>query len=154
MQYSHLGKTGMKISRRCLGTMNFGDCNTEQEAFRMMDEAFEMGINFFDTADAYGTECGQTEQIIGRWFAQGGGRRGSESNFQYECGLEVAGTLNIWKDRDTGWAAEMAMPVKDLRSHGDDFHPESKWLIFFNRIISHAIHPEMNRACTPAQESG
>lgn len=75
MQYSHLGKTGMKVSRLCLGTMNFGNCTTEQEAFRMMDEALDMGINFFDTADAYGSERGETEQIIGRWFAQGGGRR-------------------------------------------------------------------------------
>lgn len=75
MQYTHLGKTGMKVSRLCLGTMNFGDCCTENEAFHLMDEALDMGINFFDTADAYGSERGQTEQIIGRWFAQGGGRR-------------------------------------------------------------------------------
>jgi aryl-alcohol dehydrogenase-like predicted oxidoreductase len=75
MNYSPLGKTGMKVSRLCLGTMNFGDCATEQESFRMMDEALDMGINFFDTADAYGSERGETEQIIGRWLAQGGGRR-------------------------------------------------------------------------------
>ena len=75
MIYTPLGKTGMKVSRLCLGTMNFGDCTTEQEAFRMMDEALDMGINFFDTADAYGSERGETENMIGRWFAQGGGRR-------------------------------------------------------------------------------
>jgi aryl-alcohol dehydrogenase-like predicted oxidoreductase len=65
----------MKVSRLCLGTMNFGDRTPEQESFRMMDEALEMGINFFDTADAYGSVRGEAEQIIGRWFAQGGGRR-------------------------------------------------------------------------------
>lgn len=75
MKYTPLGKTGMKVSRLCLGTMNFGDCTTEQEAFRMMDEALDMGINFFDTADAYGSFRGEAEQLIGRWFAQGGGRR-------------------------------------------------------------------------------
>ncbi len=75
MQYTTLGKTGMKVSRLCLGTMNFGGYASEQEAFRMMDEALDMGINFFDTADAYGAERGGTEQIIGRWLAQGGGRR-------------------------------------------------------------------------------
>jgi aryl-alcohol dehydrogenase-like predicted oxidoreductase len=75
MQYTSLGKTGMKVSRLCLGTMNFGRHTAESDAFRMMDEALEMGINFFDTADAYGSIRGETENIIGRWLAQGGGRR-------------------------------------------------------------------------------
>ncbi len=77
MQYAFLGKTGMKVSRLCLGTMNFGWQTREEDCFRMMDEALEMGINFFDTADAYGGAEGRggTEKIIGRWLAQGGGRR-------------------------------------------------------------------------------
>ncbi len=75
MRYAHLGKTGMKVSRLCLGTMNFGGLADEKASFKMMDEALEAGINFFDTADAYGTERGETENIIGRWLAQGGGRR-------------------------------------------------------------------------------
>lgn len=77
MQYTFLGKTGMKVSRLCLGTMNFGWQTDEQDCFRMMDEALDMGINFFDTADAYGGPIGRggTEKIIGRWLAQGGGRR-------------------------------------------------------------------------------
>jgi aryl-alcohol dehydrogenase-like predicted oxidoreductase len=78
MQYTFLGKTGMKVSRLCLGTMNFACRTSEQDCFRMMDEALDMGINFFDTADAYGAghdDRGGAEKIIGRWLAQGGGRR-------------------------------------------------------------------------------
>ena len=77
MEYVHLGRTGLKVSRICLGTMNFGPQTTEPDSFRIMDSALERGINFFDTANVYGWKTGEgvTEQIIGRWLAQGGGRR-------------------------------------------------------------------------------
>ena len=77
MNYVHLGRSGLKVSRMCLGTMNFGPETTEADSGTIMDHALEFGINFFDTADVYGWEVGEgiTEQIIGRWFAQGGGRR-------------------------------------------------------------------------------
>lgn len=77
MLYTTLGRTGLKVSRLCLGTMNFGPHTTESESHAIMDKAIELGINFFDTADVYGWKKGEgvTEQIIGRWFAQGGGRR-------------------------------------------------------------------------------
>jgi aryl-alcohol dehydrogenase-like predicted oxidoreductase len=77
MQYTRLGRTGLKVSRLCLGTMNFGPQTSEEDSFRIMDRALELGINFFDTANVYGWKKGEgaTEQIIGRWFAQGGGRR-------------------------------------------------------------------------------
>jgi aryl-alcohol dehydrogenase-like predicted oxidoreductase len=77
MQYAHLGRTGLKVSRLCLGTMNFGPHTSEADSFRIMDRALELGINFFDTANVYGWKTGEgvTEQIVGRWFAQGGGRR-------------------------------------------------------------------------------
>lgn len=80
MEYTYLGRTGLKVSRLCLGTMNFGTSTSERDAFYIMDAALDAGINFFDTADAYGGfagegEHGLTEKIIGRWFAQGGGRR-------------------------------------------------------------------------------
>jgi aryl-alcohol dehydrogenase-like predicted oxidoreductase len=77
MQYTQLGRTGLKVSRLCLGTMNFGPYSTEAESFEIMDKALDLGINFFDTANVYGWKLGEgvTEQIIGRWFAQGGGRR-------------------------------------------------------------------------------
>lgn len=77
MKYTALGKSGMKVSRLCLGTMNFGPATDEKEAFRIMDAALDAGVNFFDTANIYGwgENSGLTETIIGRWFNQGGGRR-------------------------------------------------------------------------------
>lgn len=77
MQYRHLGRSGLKVSPLCLGTMNFGPQTTEPDSFAIMDRAQEVGINFFDTADVYGWKRGEgvTESIVGRWFAQGGARR-------------------------------------------------------------------------------
>ena len=77
MQHKRLGAHGALVSNLCLGTMNFGWVTSEADSFRIMDRALELGINFFDTADVYGwtVEHGLTEEIIGRWFAQGGGRR-------------------------------------------------------------------------------
>jgi aryl-alcohol dehydrogenase-like predicted oxidoreductase len=77
MQYTRLGRTGLQVSRLCLGTMNFGWDSDEGEAHGIMDRALEHGLNFFDTADVYGWKLGEgiTEQILGRWFRQGGGRR-------------------------------------------------------------------------------
>lgn len=77
MQYTQLGRTGLKVSRLCLGTMNFGPLTTEADSFAIMDKAMEVGLNFFDTANVYGRKMGEgvTEQIVGHWFAQGGGRR-------------------------------------------------------------------------------
>ena len=77
MEYTHLGRSGLSVSRLVLGTMNFGPITEEPDAHRIMDRAIEHGINFFDTANVYGWKQGEgiTEQIIGRWFAQGGGRR-------------------------------------------------------------------------------
>jgi aryl-alcohol dehydrogenase-like predicted oxidoreductase len=77
MEYTQLGRTGLKVSRLCLGTMNFGPQTTEEDSYKIMDAALEEGINFFDTANVYGWKTGEgiTENIIGRWFAQGGGRR-------------------------------------------------------------------------------
>ncbi len=76
MQYTNLGRTGLRVSRLCLGTMNFGPHTSEPDSFKIMDEALERGINFFDTADVYGWEIGEgiTEYIIGRWLAQGNRR--------------------------------------------------------------------------------
>jgi aryl-alcohol dehydrogenase-like predicted oxidoreductase len=77
MDYTHLGRTGLSVSRLCLGTMNFGPETTEPDSHAIMDRAHEHGINFFDTANVYGWRRGEgwTEQIIGRWFGTGGGRR-------------------------------------------------------------------------------
>jgi aryl-alcohol dehydrogenase-like predicted oxidoreductase len=77
MQYVRLGRAGVQVSRLCLGTMNFGPLTSEADSGAIMDRALELGINFFDTANVYGWKTGEgvTEQIIGRWLAQGGGRR-------------------------------------------------------------------------------
>jgi aryl-alcohol dehydrogenase-like predicted oxidoreductase len=77
MPTSKLGRTGLRVSRLCLGTMNFGPETSEADSFRIMDRALEQGINFFDTANVYGWRVGEgvTEKIIGRWLARGGGRR-------------------------------------------------------------------------------
>lgn len=77
MNYTNLGRTGLKVSRLCLGTMNFGPQTSEAESHAIMDQALAVGVNFFDTANRYGRDIslGFTEEIIGRWLAQGGGRR-------------------------------------------------------------------------------
>ncbi|SDD22771.1 aldo/keto reductase [Actinokineospora iranica] len=77
MEYTHLGRSGLSVSRLVLGTMNFGPETSEADSHSIMDRALEHGINFFDTANVYGWQKGEgiTERIIGRWFAQGGGRR-------------------------------------------------------------------------------
>jgi aryl-alcohol dehydrogenase-like predicted oxidoreductase len=89
MEYTNLGRTGLSVSRLCLGTMNFGPLTPPADAHVIMDHAHELGINFFDTANRYGgassppgvvgghddAHVGWTEEIIGDWFAQGGGRR-------------------------------------------------------------------------------
>jgi aryl-alcohol dehydrogenase-like predicted oxidoreductase len=77
MDYTHLGRAGLRVSRLCLGTMNFGPETAEEDAHAIMDAAHDAGLNFFDTANVYGWRKGEgwTESIIGRWFAQGGGRR-------------------------------------------------------------------------------
>jgi aryl-alcohol dehydrogenase-like predicted oxidoreductase len=70
VDYTYLGRTGTAVSRIVLGTMNFGDRTSEEEAFAIMDRAIELGVNFFDTANGYGGAGGRgaTEEIIGRWF--------------------------------------------------------------------------------------
>lgn len=83
MEYTHLGRTGLKVSRLALGTMNFGELTDEKTAFEIMDKALEAGINLFDTADVYGglqtpdmeKGFGTSEEIVGRWLAQDPSRR-------------------------------------------------------------------------------
>ncbi len=76
MEYKQLGRTGLRVSPLCLGTMNFGPHTTEADSHAIMDKALDLGINFFDTANVYGWKQGEgiTEKIIGTWFAKGGKR--------------------------------------------------------------------------------
>lgn len=79
MQYTQLGRSGLSVSRICLGTLNFGMKTAEPDAYAVMDRAHEHGVNFFDTSDVYGTVDfkgeAKSEMIIGNWFAQGSVRR-------------------------------------------------------------------------------
>ena len=113
MNYRNLGRTGLKLSTICLGTMQFGWSTDEPTAYRIMDKAVELGCNFFDTADVYsrwaeGNDGGVSEAIIGRWLQQSSlrrqqivlatkvrGKMGDGSNDQ---GLSRAHILNAVED--------------------------------------------------------
>jgi aryl-alcohol dehydrogenase-like predicted oxidoreductase len=96
MQFKTLGRTALKVSRICLGTMNFGPHTTEPDSFAIMDKALDVGINFFDTANVYGWKKGEgvTEQIVGRWLAQGGGRRD-----KVVLATKVYGSMGDWPNQ-------------------------------------------------------
>jgi aryl-alcohol dehydrogenase-like predicted oxidoreductase len=110
MEYQHLGRSGVKVSRLCLGTMNFGPQTSEPDSFRMMDRALELGINFFDTANVYGWKLGEgwTEQIIGRWFAQGGGRRD-----KVVLATKVYGRMGEWPNQSRLSAVHIKRACED-----------------------------------------
>ena len=79
MQYTTLGRTGLRVSRACLGTMTFGEQCSETQSFAILDRAAERGINFVDVAELYPSPmraetCGRSEEIVGRWLAARGGR--------------------------------------------------------------------------------
>ena len=79
MKYTKLPNTDVKVSKICLGTMTWGEQNTEAEGHQQMDYALEQGVNFFDTAELYAVPAkketyGRTEEIIGTWFKKTGNR--------------------------------------------------------------------------------
>jgi aryl-alcohol dehydrogenase-like predicted oxidoreductase len=96
MQYTKLGRAGVKVSRLCLGTMNFGPETDEATAHAVMDRALELGVSFVDTANVYGWKTGEgvTEQIVGRWLAQGGGRRE-----RVVLATKVYGEMGTWPNQ-------------------------------------------------------
>ena len=101
MEYRRLGRTALRVSPICLGTMNFGPLTTEPDAFVIMDRALDHGINFFDTANRYGGDKGPgaTETIVGNWFAQGGDRRE-----KVVLATKVFGSMTDWPN-DGGLSA-------------------------------------------------
>jgi NDP-hexose 2,3-enoyl reductase len=109
MEFTNLGRTGLKVSRLCLGTMNFGPKTSEPESFTIMDRALEHGINFFDTANTYGWKLGEgvTEQIVGRWLARGGGRRD-----KVVLATKVYGRMSEWPN-DQGLSARHIIRAAD-----------------------------------------
>jgi len=97
MEYTHLGRTGLRVSRLCLGTMNFGPETTEPDSHAILDRALDAGLNVVDTANVYGRRRGEgvTEQIVGRWLAQGGGRRD-----KVVLATKVYGPMMEWPNGD------------------------------------------------------
>ena len=109
MEYTHLGRSGLRVSRLCLGTMNFGPLTPASDAHAIMDHAHEIGINFFDTANRYGgmqsppgqvaqhgeSHPGWTEEIIGAWLASGGGRRE-----RTVLATKLYGAMGDWPNED------------------------------------------------------
>ena len=77
MKYRRLGRSALKVSELCLGTMNFGSRSSEPESFAILDAAVDHGINFIDTANQYGGKLGvgATETLLGKWLAEDRGRR-------------------------------------------------------------------------------
>lgn len=73
MEYRYIGKTGLRVTPICLGTMTFGSSETKEEAFKVLNTAYERGINFYDTAEIYpvpptAKTGGDTEKIVGEWL--------------------------------------------------------------------------------------
>ena len=96
MKYKYLGRSGLRVSTLCLGTMTFGFSADKDEAYRVMDAAWEAGINFFDTAEIYPVPphakyAGNTEIIIGEWLKD---RQISRDGLI--LATKVAGAANGW----------------------------------------------------------
>ena len=83
MEYRQLGRSDLQVSALCLGSMTWGEQNTEAEAHAQMDAALDAGVNFVDTAEMYpvpprAETQGRTEQYIGTWLKKTGRRRGGD----------------------------------------------------------------------------
>ncbi len=94
MKYRYIGKSGLRVSPICLGTMTFGSVCNKKESFEIMDKAYDMGINFFDTAELYPVPpskkyAGLTEKIVGEWLK-------SKPRDSVIVASKVAGAANGW----------------------------------------------------------
>jgi len=113
VQYRYIGKTGLRVSPICMGTMTFGtQTPDEKEAFAIMDKAYEAGVNFFDTAELYpvppsGKLAGLTEEIVGRWMK-------TKPRESIIMASKVAGAANGW----------FVPPVRNGLTAIDSFHIE------------------------------
>lgn len=115
MKYTQLGRTGLKVSRLTLGTMNFGPQTDEADSHAIMDAALGAGINYFDTANVYGwgENKGRTEEIIGTWFAQGGGRRDKTVLATKVYGNMTGDGEPVWPNHDRLSALNIRRAVED-----------------------------------------
>jgi len=113
MNYRYIGKSGLRVSPICLGTMTFGtQCPSEKEAFKIMDKAYERGVNFYDTAEIYpvppsADKVGITEEIVGRWLK-------TKSRDSIILATKVAGAASGW----------FVPPIRHGLTAIDSFHIE------------------------------
>ena len=148
MQYTNLGRTALKVSRLCLGTMNFGPQTSEPDSYAIMDKALELGVNFFDTANVYGWKKGEgvTEQIVGRWWAQGGGRRD-----KVVIATKVYGDMGDWPNTSRLSKLHMRKALDDsLRRLKTDYID----LYQFHHIWREATWDEIWEFCEGAVQQG
>ncbi|NOR57215.1 MAG: aldo/keto reductase, partial [Sulfurimonas sp.] len=113
MKYRYIGKTGLRVTPICLGTMGFGSWSDSHESFKIMDKAYERGINFFDTAELYPVPpkevyAGETEIIIGKWLK-------NKKRDSIILASKVAGAANGW----------FVPPVRHGFTAVDKFHIKS-----------------------------
>ncbi|MCW8837350.1 MAG: aldo/keto reductase [Thiovulaceae bacterium] len=110
MQYRYIGKTGLRVTPICLGTMSFGSWSDEKESYKIMDKAVDFGINFFDTAELYPVPpkaeyAGETEHIIGKWLK-------GKKRENLIIASKVAGAANGW----------FVPPIRNGMTAIDSFH--------------------------------
>lgn len=148
MQYTNLGRTALKVSRLCLGTMNFGPQTSEEDSYKIMDRALELGVNFWDTANVYGGKKGEgvTEQIVGRYFAQGEGRRDKAV-----IATKVYGDMGDWPNTSRLSKLHMRRALDDsLRRLQTDYID----LYQFHHVWREASWDEIWEFCEYAQAQG
>jgi NDP-hexose 2,3-enoyl reductase len=151
MEFTTLGRTGLTVSRLCLGTMNFGPKTTEPDSYAIMDRALEHQLNFFDTADVYGWKTGEgiTEQIIGRWFSQGDGRRdkvvlatkvyGKMGDWPTDQGLSARHIIKACDDSlrrlQTDWIDLYQMHHVDRKTPWDEIWQAMETLVAAGKVL-------------------
>ncbi|MFI0777866.1 aldo/keto reductase [Streptomyces sp. NPDC021212] len=148
MHYTYLGRTALKVSPVCLGTLNLGVRASDQESHAILDTALDRGINFVDTANQYGWQKhkGFTEEFLGSWFARGGGRREKTV-----LGTKVFNPMSDWPN-DSGLSARhiIASCEDSLRRMGTD------WIDLFqmHHVDLHAPWDEVWQAMETLTQQG
>ncbi len=136
MQYTKLPHSSLEISKICLGTMTFGEQNTEQEAFQQLDFALDHGVNFIDTAEMYpvppkAETQGLTEQYIGNWLAKSGKRE------KVVLATKVAGPRNVPYIREN-----MSLNRRHIHTAIDDsLNAYKRIMSIYTNCIGHNVKP-------------
>jgi len=151
VEYTHLGRSGLSVSRLCLGTMNFGWQTSEEDSHEIMDRALAEGVNFFDTANVYGFSegKGRTEEVIGTWFALGGERRhktvlatkvyGGMSDWPNDTYLSARNIVRACEESlrrlQTDWIDLYQFHHVDLRSPWDEIWQACQTLVAQGKVL-------------------